>query len=61
MNRILYTLICVFVLLTHESVAQTLSMSDYKAIPTFVNQTVPPLVLLTMSKDHRLFYKLTMM
>ena len=51
-------LIGAFVLLSQQPLAgQTLSMSDYKAIPTFVNQTVPPLVLLTMSKDHRLFYK----
>ena len=32
-------------------------MQDYTAVPPFINQTVPPLVMLLMSKDHRLFIK----
>ncbi len=33
------------------------SMNDYTAFPPFVTQSAPPLVMLTMSKDNKLFYK----
>jgi hypothetical protein len=32
-------------------------MSSYTAVPPFINNTVPPLVMLLLSKDHRLFLK----
>jgi type IV pilus assembly protein PilY1 len=33
------------------------TMSDYCVVPPFAAQSVPPLVMLIMSKDHKLFYK----
>lgn len=46
-----------FVLSQQQAFAVVNSMADYRSIPPFINQSVPPLVMLTMSKDHRLFYK----
>lgn len=37
--------------------AQTPTMQNYTAFPPFVNQTVPPLVMLVLDKDHRMFLK----
>ncbi len=33
------------------------SMGDYTAYPPFITQGAPPLVMLTMAKDHNLFFK----
>jgi type IV pilus assembly protein PilY1 len=32
-------------------------LSDYTSYPPFLNQSVPPIVMLAMSKDHRIFIK----
>jgi type IV pilus assembly protein PilY1 len=32
-------------------------MSAYTAYPPFISQTAPPMVMLAMSKDHRMFFK----
>ncbi len=51
-------LVAMFVVVSQQSVsAQTPTLADYTAYPPFINQSVPPLVMLAMSKDHRLFYK----
>src|SRR6185295_74408 len=40
----------------HQAVAQT-TMGNYTAYPPFINKSVPPAVMLMMTKDHRLFFK----
>jgi type IV pilus assembly protein PilY1 len=59
MKHIICALLIVvgFVMGQQQALAVVNSMTDYRSIPPFVNQSVPPLVMLTMSKDHRLFYK----
>ena len=32
-------------------------MNDYCSVPPFVSQSVPPLVLLTTGRDHKLYYE----
>ena len=39
----------------HQAMAQT--MNSYSAYPPFINKSVPPAVMLMMTKDHRLFFK----
>ena len=39
----------------HTAMAQT--MNSYTAYPPFINKSVPPAVMLMMTKDHRLFFK----
>ena len=39
----------------HMAMAQ--NMNSYTAYPPFINKSVPPAVLLMMTKDHRLFFK----
>ena len=39
----------------HQALAQT--MNSYTAYPPFINKSVPPAVMLMMTKDHRLFFK----
>ena len=39
----------------HQAIAQT--MNSYSAYPPFINKSVPPAVMLMMTKDHRLFLK----
>ena len=39
----------------HTAMAQT--MNNYTAYPPFINKSVPPAVMLMMTKDHRLFFK----
>ncbi len=39
----------------HQAMAQT--MNNYTAYPPFINKSVPPAVMLMMTKDHRLFFK----
>jgi Tfp pilus tip-associated adhesin PilY1 len=39
----------------HQALAQT--MNSYSAYPPFINKSVPPAVMLMMTKDHRLFLK----
>lgn len=40
-----------------NSIATPTTNANYTAYPPFINQTVPPLVMLAMSKDHRMFIK----
>ena len=39
----------------HQAIAQT--MNSYSAYPPFINKSVPPAVMVMMTKDHRLFLK----
>lgn len=39
----------------HQAMAQT--MNSYTAYPPFINKSVPPAVMIMMTKDHRLFLK----
>jgi Tfp pilus tip-associated adhesin PilY1 len=40
----------------HQAMAQT-TMNNYSAYPPFINKSVPPAVMVMMTKDHRLFLK----
>lgn len=42
---------------TVSAVCPVPAMSDYTAYPPFVSQTIPPLVMFVMARDHKLFYK----
>ena len=57
MNRLIITLLIAIVggFIHHSAMAQT--MNNYTAYPPFINKTVPPAVMLMMTKDHRLFFK----
>ncbi|MGH7230705.1 MAG: hypothetical protein ACREJU_05015, partial [Nitrospiraceae bacterium] len=51
-------LVAILVMMSHQPAsAQTPTLADYTAYPPFINQSVPPLITIVMSKDHRLFYK----
>jgi type IV pilus assembly protein PilY1 len=58
MNKLIITLLVATVggLIHHSAVAQV-TMSNYTAYPPFITKTVPPAVMLMMTKDHRLFFK----
>ena len=45
------------VLALSASLASAQTMQNYTAYPPFMNQTVPPLVMLVMDKDHRQFLR----
>ena len=40
----------------HSTPAWGAVMNDYCVQPPFITQTIPPLVLLSMSKDHKMYY-----
>lgn len=58
MNKLIITLLVAIVggLIHHSAVAQV-TMNNYTAYPPFITKTVPPAVMLMMTKDHRLFFK----
>ena len=58
MNKLTITLLLAVVssLVHHSAVAQV-TMNNYTAYPPFITKTVPPAVMLMMTKDHRLFFK----
>jgi len=58
MNKLIITLLIAIAgsLIHHSAVAQV-TMSNYTAYPPFISKTVPPAVMLMMTKDHRLFFK----
>jgi type IV pilus assembly protein PilY1 len=57
MNKLMLALLAALVggLAANSAVAQT--MNNYTAYPPFINKSVPPAVMLMMTKDHRLFFK----
>lgn len=59
MKRILGTLLLASALLVFCQQASAVAppMSAYTAYPPFINQTSPPLVMLAMSKDQKMFFK----
>ena len=58
MNKLMITLLIAIVsgFIHHSAVAQV-TMNNYTAYPPFITKTVPPAVMLMMTKDHRLFFK----
>jgi type IV pilus assembly protein PilY1 len=48
---------CMLVSLGQLATAAAPPMSAYTAYPPFINQTAPPLVMLAMSKDQKMFFK----
>ncbi|WP_173047365.1 pilus assembly protein [Nitrospira sp. KM1] len=58
MNKLTFTLLVAIVsgIVGHSAVAQV-TMNNYTAYPPFITKTVPPAVMLMMTKDHRLFFK----
>lgn len=58
MNKLTITLlIAVMSGVVHQSAVAQVTMNNYTAYPPFINKSVPPAVLLMMTKDHRLFFK----
>ncbi len=57
MKRLTIALLAALVVILgqHQAMAQT--MNSYSAYPPFINKSVPPAVMLMMTKDHRLFFK----
>jgi type IV pilus assembly protein PilY1 len=47
----------ILLVLGQHAAAVAPPMSAYTAYPPFVSQTAPPMVMLAMSKDHRMFFK----
>lgn len=55
---IVFIITCFFVDIDDaQSAASTTTMGNYCVQPASVTQTVPPLVMFVMSRDHKLFYK----
>ena len=58
MNKLIITLlIAIGGGLIHQSAVAQVTMNNYTAYPPFIAKTVPPAVMLMMTKDHRLFFK----
>jgi type IV pilus assembly protein PilY1 len=59
MNTILSALLVLVIasMSGQPSVVTAQTITDYTAYPPFISQTVPPLVMIAMSKDHRMFFK----
>lgn len=58
MNKLIITLlIAIGGGLIHQSAVAQVTMNNYTAYPPFITKTVPPAVMLMMTKDHRLFFK----
>ncbi|BFU94455.1 MAG: exported protein of unknown function [Nitrospira sp.] len=58
MNKLMLALLLAVAggIVHHSAVAQV-TMNNYTAYPPFITKTVPPAVMLMMTKDHRLFFK----
>lgn len=57
MKKIISLFIIIAGVITFGSRASSQTLSDYSSLPPFIAPTVPPAVMLVMSKDHKLFYK----
>ena len=57
-KRIIFGLIFFFLVsLLYLRRAEATTMQDYCILPPFVSQSVPPLVMLAMGRDHKVFYE----
>ncbi len=56
-SRLCSALVIAACLVATASLAPAQTMQNYTAYPPFMNQTVPPLVMLVMDKDHRQFLR----
>ncbi|MDA8429296.1 MAG: PilC/PilY family type IV pilus protein [Geobacteraceae bacterium] len=57
-KTVVMSLLCmVFGYFLSANCAEAAVMTDYCNIPSFVSQSVPPLVLLTAGRDHKLYYE----
>lgn len=60
MKKVIFiTLVIVIAMIPHKAflLVPSASMDDYTAFPAFVTEATPPLVMITMSKDQKLFFK----
>src|SRR6476660_2308432 len=58
MKRFTITLlVAIFGTMGYQTALAQTTMGSYSAYPPFINKSVPPAVMLMMTKDHRLFYK----
>lgn len=57
MKRIISAFLIAIGVATFSVPASPQTITDYSAIPPFVSSSVPPAVMLVMSKDHKLFFK----
>ena len=54
---IMSLLVAIVGTLGHQVALAQTTMNNYTAYPPFINKSVPPAVMLMMTKDHRLFFK----
>lgn len=57
MNQLLFALFVAILVVMARNPVSAQTMQNYTAYPPFMNQTVPPLVMLVMDKDHRQFLR----
>jgi type IV pilus assembly protein PilY1 len=57
MNQLLFALFVAILVVMARNPLSAQTMANYTAYPPFQNQTVPPLVMLVMDKDHRQFLR----
>ncbi len=55
-KRALSLLLLLFVAMSQGEVSSQV-MSDYLAVPPYISESAPPMVMFVMSKDHKSFYK----
>ena len=55
--KILKIKIGIFVMLINLLLAQTASATSIAQSPLFLTSSVPPIVMLNMGKDHKLYYE----
>jgi len=58
MNKLTMTLLVgIASAVVNQAAVAQVTMNNYTAYPPFINKSVPPAVMLMMTKDHRLFFK----
>lgn len=56
-KRLTSFFLIIFIMIVSQGQVSSQVMSDYSAVPPFINESVPPLVMFVMSRDHKLFFK----
>ncbi len=57
MKKFLSALLVSMIVVVSQQPVAAQTLANYTAYPPFINQSVPPLVMIAMSKDHRMFFK----
>lgn len=56
-KSILVVILAIFMSLVHSGQALAVTSADYLAEPPFVNSGAPPLIMLVMGRNHKLYYE----